>query len=112
MIHLNDHDVYLKTDVLLLADVSEEYRHICIEYCGLNLCQYFNSLERIWDVLLKMTDIKLDFISGIDMYQFIEKCTGGGACYIAQIYNHANNKNLKSYDKHKTDKYFVYDNPK
>ena len=92
----------------MLADVSEEY--ICIEYCGLNLCHYLDSLGRSWDVLLKMTNIEFYFILGIDIYQFIEKCAGGGACYIAQIYSHANNKNSQSYDKHKTYKYFVSEN--
>ena len=37
------HDLYLKTDVLLLADVFEKFINTCLEYYGLDPCQYFSS---------------------------------------------------------------------
>ena len=37
------HNLYLKTDVLLLADVFEKLINICLDYYGLNPCYYFNS---------------------------------------------------------------------
>ena len=51
------HDLYLKTDVLLLEDIFEEFINICIKYYGLNSYHYFSSPGLSWDVMLKMTDI-------------------------------------------------------
>ena len=36
-------DLYLKTDVLLLADVFEEFINTCLDYYGLDPCHYFSS---------------------------------------------------------------------
>ena len=78
------HDFYLKTDVLLLADVFEKFINTCLEYYGLDSCHYFNSTGLSWDVMLKMTTIELELISDIDMYLLIEKGLRGGISYIAK----------------------------
>ena len=67
------HDLYLKTDVLLLADVFEKFIKICLDYYGLDPCHYFSSPGLAWNAMLKMTGIKLDLISDIDIHLFIEK---------------------------------------
>ena len=67
------HDLYLKTDVLFLADVFEKFINTCLDYYGLNPCHYFSSPGLSWDDMLKMTGIELDLISDIDMLLFIEK---------------------------------------
>ena len=67
------HDLYLKTDILLLADVLEKFTDMCLEYYGLYLCHYFSSPELSWDTILKMTKIGSELISDIDMYLFVEK---------------------------------------
>ena len=53
------HDLYLKTDVLLLHDVFEKFINTCLEYYGLNPFHYFSSPGLIWDAMLKMTIIEL-----------------------------------------------------
>ena len=67
------HDHYLKKDVLLLADVFEKFIDTCLKYYGLDPCHYFSSPGLSWDAMLKMTDVKLEKISDIDKYFFIEK---------------------------------------
>ena len=66
------HDYYLASDVLLLSDVFENFRKTCLEYYKLDPCHYFTSLGLSWDAMLKMTDIKLELMTDIDMFQFIE----------------------------------------
>ena len=72
------HDLYLKTDVLLLVDVFEKFIKACLNYYGLDPCHYFSSPGLSWDALLKMTGIELELISDIDMHLFIEKGMRGG----------------------------------
>ena len=37
------HDLYLKIDVLLLADVSQKFVNTCLDHYGLHPCHYFSS---------------------------------------------------------------------
>ena len=67
------HDLYLKTDVLLLADVFGKFIKICLDYYGLDPCHYFSSPGLSWNAMLKMTGIELELISDIDMHLFLEK---------------------------------------
>ena len=102
------HDLYLKSDILLLADVFENVRKTCLEYYKLDPCHYFTSPGLSWDAMLKMTDIKLELMIDIDMFQFIEKGMRGGISYIANRYGKAKNKYMKSYNKNKPTKYIMY----
>ena len=67
------HDLYLKTDVLLLPNVFENFICVCLEYHGLGLCHYFSSLGLSWDAMLNMNGVELELISDIEMYLFIKK---------------------------------------
>ena len=60
------HDLYLKSDVLLLADVFESFRKTCLKYYELDPCHYFTALGLSWDAMLKMTDIKLELMIDVD----------------------------------------------
>ena len=53
-----------------------------------------------------MTGVKLEKISDIDQYLFIEK--GGGVSYIAKRYAKANNKYINDYDPKKESKFITY----
>ena len=61
-----------------------------------------------WDVMLKMTNAKLENISDIEMHLSIEKGLRGGISYIAKRYSEANNKYMKNYDPTKPSIYISY----
>ena len=102
------HDLYLKSDIILLADVFENFRKTCLEYYKLDPCHYFTSPGLSWDAMLKMPDIKLELMTDIDMFQIIEKGMRGGISYIANRYGKANNKYMKEYDEKTPSKYIMY----
>ena len=102
------HDLYLGSDVLLLTDVFENFRKTCMQYYKLDPCHYFTSPGLSWDAMLKMTNIKLELMTDIDMFPFIEKGMHGGVSYIANRYGNANNKHMKEYDEKAPSKYIMY----
>ena len=93
---------------MLLADVFEKFIDTCLKFYKLDPCYYFSSPGSSWDAMLKMTGVKLEKTSDIDMYLFIEKGLRGGISYIAKRYAKANNKYLKDYDPTKQSKFISY----
>ena len=81
---------------------------MCLKFYGLDPCHYFSSPGLSWDAMLKMTGVKLEKISDIDKYLFIEKGLRGGISYIAKRYAKANNKYMKDYDPKKPSKFITY----
>ena len=90
------HDLYLKTDVLLLADMFSNFINTSLDYYRLDPCHDFISLGLSWDAILKMTGIELDLTSDTDMYLFIEKGMKSGISYIVKRYNKTNNTCMNS----------------
>ena len=102
------HDLYLKSDILLLADVLENFRKTCLINYKLDPCHYITSPGLAWDAMLKMTKISLDLITDIDMLLFIEKGMRGGISYIAHRHAEANNRYMKNYDPNRDSSYIMY----
>ena len=105
------HDFYLQTDALLLSDVFEEFKSMGFEYCGSDPCHHLNSPGLSWSFILKITGVKLDLATDVDMYQFVEKDMREGFSYITQRCSKANNKYMKTYDKDKPPQYIIYQDP-
>ena len=102
------HDLYLVSDVLLLTDVFVNFRKTCMQYYKLDPCHYFTSPGLSWDPMLKMTNIKLELMTDIDMFQLIEKGMSGGVSYIANRYGNAKDKYMKEYNEKAPSKYIMY----
>ena len=74
----------------------------CLKFYGLDPYLCFRSRRLSWDPMLKMTGVKLEKISDIDKYLFIEKGLRGGISYIAKRYAKANNKYINDNDPKET----------
>ena len=55
------HDLYLKSNVLLLADVFENFRKMCLKHYNLDPCHYYTAPGLAWDACLKETNKKFNF---------------------------------------------------
>lgn len=104
------HDLYLKTDVCLLADVFENWRAICLKFYGLDPAYYFTSPSLSWDALLKKYGKRIDVFNSeqYDMVLMVEEAKRGGICMVTKRFSKANNKYMKSYDKTLPSKYIGY----
>ena len=102
------HDLYLKSDILLLTDVFENFRKACQQYYELDPAHYFTTPGLSWDAMLKRTETKLELMSDVDMFLFIEKGMRGGISYIANRYGKANNKYMQKYNPEEATKYIMY----
>ena len=102
------HELYLKVDTLLLADIFENFRNTCMNTYQLDPVHYFTTPGLSFDSLLKYTKIKLDYIKYIDIQLFIEKGIRGGISTIVHRYAKANNKDSTDYDESKDLSYISY----
>ena len=102
------HDLYLKTDVLLLADVFETFQKMALETYKLDPVHYYSLPGLSWDSILKYTEIKIDLITDPDMYQMVEKSMRGGISQISHRYAASNYPGMESYDERKPQKILTY----
>ena len=102
------HDLYLKSDVLLLDDVFENFRRASLLNYGLDPCHYVSTPGLSWDAMLKMTGINLELITDIDQQLFIERGMRGGISFIAHRHARANNPYMKCYNPEDDKTYIIY----
>ncbi|XP_039303155.1 uncharacterized protein LOC120357221 [Solenopsis invicta] len=104
-------DIYLKTDVLLLADIFEQFRDKSMQSYGLDPAHYYTLPGYTWDAMLKKTGIRFELLTDIEKLLFVERGIRGGLsqCSISSSrYAQANNKYTKSYDPSKPSTYCEY----
>ena len=102
------HDLYLKTEVLLLCDIFENVRKVCLNNYQLDPAHYFSSLGLAWDAMLKKTGVVLELMRERELHDIVDKGIRGGICCISKKYAEANNKYLNSCDASKPSSYIVY----
>jgi len=92
------HDLYLKTDVLLLADVWESFSKTCFEQYKLDPAHYVSAPHLTWDAMLLYTGVKIGLLSDPEMFRFYNNNIRGGICFIAKRLAKANHPDLPGYD--------------
>ena len=91
-------ELYVRTDTAILCDVFENFRNLCESYYDLDCCHYTSLPGFAWDAMLKMTGVKIEYITDLEMYTFIEDNLRGGVTTINHRYFKANNEYLDDYD--------------
>ena len=102
------HDLYVQSDTLLLADVFENFRNLCIKVYELGPAHFLPLPGLAWQACLKKTNVKLEFLTDYDILLMVEEEIRGGICHSLHRYAKANNKYMKIYDKNKESSYIQY----
>lgn len=101
-------DVYLKSDVLLLVDVFENFRTLCLDIYKLDPAQYFSLPGVSFDAMLKMTGVEIELLTDINMLHFFKKGIRGGVSMCSGRKALANNIFLENYNPSQPSSYIMY----
>ncbi|KAJ8910948.1 hypothetical protein NQ315_014954 [Exocentrus adspersus] len=101
-------DVYLKSDVLLLCDVFENFRKICLKTYKLDPAHYFTAPGLAWDAMLKLTQINLELLTDIDMIHMLKKGIRGGISQCSERKHVANNMFVPNYNSEEPSSFIAY----
>lgn len=102
------HDFYLLCDVLLLSDVFETFRDTCMSFYKLDPAHFFTAPGLSWQAALKMTDVKLELITDIDLHLFIEAGIRGGVSTITRRFAKSNIPGEAEYDPEQPPEHLIY----
>ena len=102
------HDLYVQSDTLLLADVFNNFRDMCLKEYELDPAHFLSLPGLAWQACLKKTNIELELLTDYDMLLMVEEGIRGGICHSMHRYVKANNKYMKNYNKNEESAYIQY----
>ena len=103
------HDLYLKLDVTILTDVFQSFRQSMKKSYTLDPAHYFTLPGFAWSAMFKMTGVKLELLSDLNMVTAIESSLRGGVCAVSHRHAKANNPRVAGYDNTKAKRWLRYD---
>ncbi|KAJ8976357.1 hypothetical protein NQ317_011597 [Molorchus minor] len=101
-------DIYLKSDIFLLADVFENFRRVCLTKYKLDPSHFLTAPSLSWDAMLRHTHIELELLTDVDAVHFFRKGIRGGVSQCSKRKAVGNNKFLPNYDSSKPTSYIMY----
>ena len=106
-------DLYMKTDIMLLADIFTNFRETSIETYELDPANYLTLPMYSFDCALKYTNVRLELLEDPDMLMFVERGIRGGLCQVVKRHAKANNKYMtnpekQSYNPEEQSSYLAY----
>ena len=102
------YDLYVLSDILVLADVFENFRNMCIKVYELDPAHFLSAPGLSWQACLKKTEAELELITDLDMLLMVEKRIRGGICHAILRYAKANNNYMKEYNKDEEESFLQY----
>jgi hypothetical protein len=105
-------DLYLEADVLLLADVFEAFRDLCMHQYGLDPAHYITLPDMCIDgavIEAAKKNVKVELIhTDPDKYTFFERGIRGGVSVVSHRYAKGNNPGVEGYDSTKPNSSIMY----
>ena len=98
----------MQSDTLLLADVFENFRDMCLKEYELDPAHFLSLPGLAWQACLKKTNIELELLTDYDMLLMVEEGIRGGICHSIDRYAKGNNKYMKNYNNNEESSYIQY----
>ena len=96
------HDIYLKSDVFILADIFQKFREVCMQVYKLDPAHFYSAPNLSWDAILITAGVKMELMQDIDQLLFFEKAIRGGINGLGPLKHfEANNKYLDNFNPEK-----------
>ena len=89
------HDLYLRTDVILLANVFEAFRDTCLEHYSLDPVHFYTSPGLAWEACLRKTRVRLELLTDPNMLLMFESGIRGGITQTVHHYASVNNPYMR-----------------
>ena len=103
------HDLYLRTDVLLLVNVFEAFRDKCLKHYSLDPAHFYMAPGLAWKACLKKTGVRLELLRDPDLLFMFKSGIRGGITQAVHRHASANNKYMGDlYDPNKESSYLQY----
>ena len=103
------HDLYLEMNVILLANIFESFRKVCIENYGLDPAHFYTAPGLAWKACLKKTGVNLELLKDPDMLLMFERGIRGGITQLVHRWAIANNPYMGyEYDRGKPNEHLQY----
>ena len=101
-------DFYNLLDTSLLADAFQKFRKVMKMTHGLESCHFFSIPGLTLYAALKYTNVKLEMIKDVDMYQMLEKGIRGGINGVMKRFSKANNEFIENFDPNVEKSYLIH----
>ena len=101
-------NLYLRSNVLLLPNVFENFKNIFIKIYGLDPAKFLSAPGLVWQAALKKMGVELELLTDTDMLLIVEAGIRGGICHAIHHYPKAYHKYMKDHYKIKESSYLKY----
>ena len=103
------YDIFLRTDVFLLADIFQKFRGVCMQVNKLDPAHFYSAPNLSWDAMLITIGVKLELLQDIDQLLFLEKGIRGGIKGLGALRHfEANNKFLGNFNSNQESTFGVF----
>ena len=100
--------MYVLSDALLLADIFDNFRNMCLGIYEFDLAQFLSASGLAWETCFKKTGTKLELLIDTDILLMVEKGIRGEICHAIHRSAKANSKYMTNYNEDSKSSYIKY----